>query len=260
MAVSPYLYGSGLPQPYVRPTGRVAGGYGGLPYSGYGGQTTGQVVQAARPAAGNAIGGTNTPAPGANAAGTYLPGTSGGSLPAWNPASDPIVQGVTGQSNLTIAQAKARLLRMQKETLIGFGSSNLARTVLGKKDPLLNTISSDPDRSFSYLANLKRDYGVPIQNEANWTGASQFGLIPQAEYGMNADNLWFSSGHADTLRMLEQQKLQARDTEQRRVQGLLGGYQDDYLSSVTAAKNAIQNAILQRQATLAMAGLGGSSY
>lgn len=237
--------------PYVIPTGTGAPGrqiagpsYGALPYSGYGGQTTGQVVQAATP----------------TAAGTAPSGGGGGSLPAWNPSSDPIVQAITGQSNLSIAQAKARLLRLQKQTLIGYGSSSLAQQVLGKKDPILNSISGNPDKSFSFLANLKRSYGTPVGQKSNWYGSGRMGLIPQAEEQLNQDNLWFSSYHGNVLQSLAQQKLQQQDVEQQRVQGALGQYQDEYLGSVTAAKNAIQNAILQRQATLAMAGLGGTSY
>jgi hypothetical protein len=168
--------------------------------------------------------------------------------------------GITGQANETIAQSKARLLRQQKEALLGFGSQSLASSILGNNDPLINSISGNPDQSFSFLANLKRQYGSEVGAPINWAGANRMGLIPQAEESLNQDNLWYSSTHADTLRSLEQQKLQTRDVEQQRVQGMLGGYQDQYLGDVTAAKNSIQNAILQRQAQLAMAGYGGTSY
>jgi hypothetical protein len=147
--------------------------------------------------------------------------------------------------------AKANLLRLQKQELIGYGSQSLARSILGE-DPTLGAISDDPRSSFSFLANLRRSYGVPIGQQENWMGAARTGYIPEAEEAMNPDNLWFSSYHADRLRQLQQQQLMEQSKEEQRIQGTLGGYQQDYLDAVNAAKEYVQQLILQRQNAMAV--------
>jgi hypothetical protein len=215
---------------------------------------------------------TGTTVPGAIQPGTpqlpYNPATQGSysspsapapaapaapSRPTWDPNSDPMIAQIRAQSNRGIQQAKAQLLRLQKQELIGFGSQKLARSILGK-DAVVNTISANPDQSFSFLANLKRQYGIPIGSaKGNWFGATRMGLIPEAEEALNQQNLWFGSYHTDALHALEQQKLQAQDVEQRRIQGLLAGYQDQYTQQVQAYQDAIMQAILQRQNALGAA-------
>jgi hypothetical protein len=55
-------------------------------------------------------------------------------------------------------------LDAQKKLLLGFGSKELARKLLGANDPFIDTISDDPANSFSVLANLRRRYDTTVAN------------------------------------------------------------------------------------------------
>jgi hypothetical protein len=166
--------------------------------------------------------------------------------PTWDPDSDPMVKAARAQAAQQEQLAKAKRYGLQKQELIGFGSQALARSILGD-DAIINTISDDPGRSFSFMANLRRAYGQPIGSHEDWLGGVRQGKIPEFEEGLLPENLWFSSHHADQLRALEQAKLGEQDVQQRQVQANLATYQQNYLDVANQAKWAIQNAILQRQ-------------
>lgn len=198
------------------------------------------------------VGGNSGPYMGPTTDTRFHPPGSTTALPPWDPNTDPVIAMVRGQADQMVALAKAQMLAAQKRDLVGFGSRELAQSILGKKDALLGTISDSPDQSFSFLANLKRQYGEPIGQASHWTNSTRLGLVPQAEENLNQDNLWFSSTHGDTLNNLFTQQGMEKDAEQRRVQGQLSSYSDAYANAVLQAKMLLMNAIIQRQQALGL--------
>lgn len=99
--------------------------------------------------------------------------------------------GLTGQYNQDIAGLKAKSLEEKKRILLGFGSKELARSVLGN-DPFVDTISDNPDTSTSTLGALGYQYR---QQQQGFNETS------------NASNLFYGGGRGLGLRDLAHQNL-----------------------------------------------------
>jgi len=161
-------------------------------------------------------------------------------------SNDPLLQqAILGQTE-TQTEADARRLRDQKELLLGFGSQELARKILGN-DPFVNTISDDPFKAMSTLALNRRQ---EIDNQR------------LASEALNQNNLFFSSTRGNTLADITRQRLLADAQGTQQVQGSLNSIEDQHAQVVAAIKAARQQAeqeAYQRALEAALAsGWGGA--
>ena len=146
-------------------------------------------------------------------AGTPAPPTTPGINPLPTPqaapkpidySSDAWLQDFLGQYNAESGSDQAGTLDKQKQLLLGFGSKELARKLLGENDPFVNSISDDPSNSFSVLANLRRRYDQTVAN------TNQL---------LNKQNLWFSGYRGKQLGEMATANLQDINEQTGMAQG-----------------------------------------
>lgn len=143
---------------------------------------------------------------------------------------DPALQGILAAQEGTISKAKTDALDQQRQSLIGFGSQELAREMLGANDPTLAAISDNPDAATSTLAALNRNYR---------------GQQVTLDDSLNKENLWYGGWHGKELGDLNQQKAQdvADATAQERA--AIAQILSSLAATTTGARNAEQQAELE---------------
>lgn len=148
-------------------------------------------------------------------------------------SSDPILQRVISGQDSLLSDAKEAMRAEQRRVLLGFGSKELARKVLGE-DPFVDAISNDPRSSTSTLAQLAHQFQ-----------RQQEGFNEAA----NDQNLWYSGYRAEGLADLNRNQLFAESDAARQVGGTLEEILQRYLqaqSQSTAAKLSAEEAAYLR--------------
>lgn len=148
------------------------------------------------------------------------------------PAIDPSLYAVNPEDIADINRQRTRATNAKnaaiKQLLLGYGSVELAKKFLDANDPLLATISADPEKSMSFLAQSTKGF-----NEGNRQideSSNQPGL-----------NLFFSSARAGNLKENAYQR-QLRDSQEATsVNSGIQGAED------TWSQTMFQLAMMQRQ-------------
>ena len=149
---------------------------------------------------------------------------------AFDPETDPYLQGLKAQQQTDLNTQAAMNLASKKRILLGFGSQELARKLLGD-DPFVNLVSANPDTSTSTLAQTAYTYRNKVQgfNEAE-----------------NAANLFYGGGRGFGLRDLAHANLVDIANQTADIEDQLSGYDENYAAAVRTAQANYWNAVMQQ--------------
>lgn len=142
--------------------------------------------------------------------------------------NDPALLGIKAAQDQALANAKAGYEQQRRNALIGFGSQALARQYLGN-DPIVDTISDNPDTSNSTLAQLAYGY-----RQAQY----------QSNEADNENNLWYSGARGAHLGALGR----AHETDVANAAAQVQQALDEIARGILGAQGAHDTAISQAQA------------
>lgn len=77
---------------------------------------------------------------------------------AYNLDTDPVVAQIKAANAQGLGQQDAAALEGKRNLLLGFGSQEIARQLLGMNDPTIGAISDNPDTSQSTLGRINRSF------------------------------------------------------------------------------------------------------
>jgi len=133
-------------------------------------------------------------------------------LPSFDYSSYPALQDFLAMGE----PSKAAFDEQKKNALIGFGSQELARKYFGN-DPFIQSISDNPDTSFSTLAKENRNYRD--------TGIG-------TDESLNQQNLYFSGYRGKALGDLAYQHLQNINQGTQGLQNQFAGWDQQYAQAL----------------------------
>lgn len=168
-----------------------------------------------------------TGAPGAAAAGAPAQAPR---PTAWDATTDPLLQGLQSQQTQDLNTLAAQNLANKKRVLLGFGSQELARKMLGD-DPFVGLVSNNPDTSSSTLAQSAYAYRKGVQgfNESE-----------------NEGNLFYGGGRGVGLRDMAHANLIDIANQTQGVEQQLSGYDESFSAAQRAAAQNYWNAAMQQ--------------
>lgn len=165
---------------------------------------------------------SQSPAPGTTAPAPIAP-----VQPPKNPydTGDSVLQQILGQNQNLLGQAAAQKTADQRKLLLGFGSSELAKSLFGNDQSFVDAVAGNP---FSVLGQIKNQY------------EGRGGLVNQANERLNQGNLFFSSERTQNVLpgLATQRSGQEYDATQQ-VQ--------DALEQVSRAYTGTQNQAVQTE-------------
>lgn len=152
------------------------------------------------------------------------------SRPTSRPRGNPYLDRLKGRKDADMARRRASNLEKKKQTLLRWGSKELASKILGADDPILGLISDDPNSSTSAMALINRNY----QNKER-----------EALSALNQLNLWFSSGHGETQNEIGRQKLGEIDQGVQAIQSDFFNMDEQLAAAEASWADQLFNAELQ---------------
>lgn len=162
-------------------------------------------------------------------------------------ASDPVLNKIKAMQNAALFGTRSDVQRQQRDLLLNLGSRDLAKSVLGDKDPIYGLVSEDPETSLSTFARIAHDYGQTVH---------------ASDEDLNSNNLFYSGYRGKVLGDLARQQTTAKNDAAAQVQAQLGGL----TRVLTGAEQDYQNAMMSAEsdaymrameAAFAAAGAGG---
>lgn len=178
------------------------------------------------------------------------PATYGHGAPPVKPApetpqagyqTDPILAQIQAAGLRNVGDAEAAAKEQTWNALLGFGSQELARKVLGN-DPRIQTISDDPNTSFSTLAQIGRAYHDNVRHSDDTDNAANL-FYSSARIGHLADESYHNQSNIATATAAVQNRLsQIQDAllaaKQAASDRYLQGLSDSYGRQVQDAQTA----------------------
>jgi hypothetical protein len=161
-------------------------------------------------------------------------------------SGDPVLQNVLAGNDAFLSDQKAHALQEQKRVLLGLGSRQLGRKLLGD-DPFVDSISDDPDRSFSALAQ------IAFSNRRNKESFDE---------SENQQNLFYSGHRAQGLQDLLRERLLQESQAVSGAEGALGQIMQQLLGSqrqAQAARLAAEEAAYMRALVRAQNGFSAAA-
>jgi len=139
---------------------------------------------------------------------------------------NPWLDALRDNINTQIANAKSNALAQKKDALLGFGSKELAMKVLGMgaNDPFIQSISDNPDTSFSWLAR------------ENFRNRMDTGVT---EGNLNAGNLFYSGARGVALQNLARTHLSNVDLESTAIRNQIAQIQRDLLATISGLQGQL---------------------
>lgn len=129
----------------------------------------------------------------------------------FDPSTDPMVAAVQAANAAAMTQMRAKAKEQQRQMLIGYGSQELAKKVLGADDPTIGSISHNPNTSTSTLARIARGYRETVASN---------------EEQLNKANLFYGGYRLKRLGDLSYQNQAQQADAAQQMQAALQGIQD----------------------------------
>lgn len=129
-----------------------------------------------------------------------------GSDTKYDPYADPFVANLVGQKNTRMAGVRGQALEKQKNLLLGFGSKEIARSILGAKiNPATGAAYSQEGWFDPWLGTINENE----QTGTGWLETSGWKYhrnVRDFNEGENAANLWYGGGRVGGLADMARQR------------------------------------------------------